>query len=215
MSIRVGQGWDLHRLVAGRSLMLGGVAGRRIVALAGRGNNGGDALAAARLLYGWGADARAVLAHDRERMRPLAREQAAILENIGVRVARAGADLEDEIAGAELVLDGLLGYSGSGAPREDIAPLIRFANRSRAPILAIDLPSGLHPDTGAPQGVAIRAAVTVTLALPKVGLIVTSSPALVGELVLADIGIPAAAHERADLDVARLFRENDLVRVVR
>lgn len=196
-------------------LVLGGVAGRRIVALAGRGNNGGDALAAARLLYGWGADARAVLAHDGERMRPLAREQATILENIGVRVARPGADLEAEIAFAELVLDGLLGYGGSGAPREDIAPLIRAANRSRAPILAIDLPSGLHPDSGEPQGVTIRAAVTVTLALPKVGLMVTSSPALVGELVLADIGIPAAAHERADLDVARLFGDADLVRVLR
>ena len=195
-------------------LMLGGVAGRRIVALAGRGNNGGDALAAVRLLHGWGADARAIIAHDPQRMRPLAREQATTLEKIGVRVARSDT-ADEELVAADLVLDGLLGYSGSGAPREDIAPLIRAANRSRAPILAIDLPSGLHPDSGEPQGVAIRAAVTVTLALPKVGLIVTSSPSLVGELVLADIGIPAAAHERADLDVARLFGESDLVRVVR
>ncbi|MGH2499542.1 MAG: NAD(P)H-hydrate epimerase, partial [Candidatus Limnocylindria bacterium] len=128
---------------------------------------------------------------------------------------RYDADREDELAGAQLVLDGLLGYSGSGAPREDIAPLIRAANRSGAPILAIDLPSGLHPDTGEPLGVAIRAAVTVTLALPKIGLLTTPSRGLVGELILADIGVPAAAHARADLDAGRLFGAGDLVRMIR
>ena len=197
------------------ALMLDGVAGRRIVALAGRGSNGGDALAAARLLYGWGVDARAVLVHEPERLRPVTRAQAQLLGEIGVRVARYRPDAPDELAGAELLLDGLLGYSASGAPRDDVAELIRAANRSRIPILAIDLPSGLDPDTGEPLGVAIRAACTVTLALPKTGLLAPTAAPLVGELVLADIGIPAAAHERPDLDVALLFGRSDLVRIIR
>ncbi len=197
------------------SLMLDGVAGRRIVALAGRGSNGGDALAAARLLYGWGADARAVLVHEPERLRPVTRKQADLLGEIGVRVARYRPNAPDELAGAELLLDGLLGYSASGAPRDDVADLIRHANRSRVPILAIDLPSGLDPDSGEPLGVAIRAACTVTLALPKTGLLAPAAAPLVGELVLADIGIPVAAHARSDLDLALVFGRSDLVRIIR
>ena len=197
------------------ALMLDGVAGRRIVALAGRGNNGGDALAAARLLYGWGADARAVLVHEPERLGPATSAQARLLGDIGVRIVRYRADGPDELSGAALLLDGLLGYGAKGAPRDDVAELIRAANRSRVPILAIDLPSGLDPDTGEPLGVAIRAACTVTLALPKTGLLAPAAAPLVGELVLADIGIPAAAHERPDMDVARLFGRSDLVRIVR
>ncbi|MGH2450128.1 MAG: NAD(P)H-hydrate epimerase, partial [Candidatus Limnocylindria bacterium] len=145
----------------------------------------------------------------------LCRAQAEALERSGVRVGRADPDGADEIAGAELLLDGLLGTSARGAPRDEIAELVRRANRSRVPILAIDLPSGLDPDTGEPLGIAIRAACTVTLALPKAGLLRSPARSLVGELVLADIGIPAAAHERADLDVAALFGQGDLVRIIR
>ncbi|MGH2449789.1 MAG: NAD(P)H-hydrate epimerase, partial [Candidatus Limnocylindria bacterium] len=62
-----------HQVARVARLLLGGTAGRRIVALAGPGNNGGDALAAARHLFGWGADVRAVLSHAREALRPLCR----------------------------------------------------------------------------------------------------------------------------------------------
>ncbi len=204
-----------HQTAVAVRLLLGDVVGKRVVALVGRGNNGADALVAARHLFGWGADARALLAHPLERMRPLGQTHAAAARNAGMRVVSYDPDAPDELAGADLIIDGLLGYSGSGVPREDIAALVRAANRSRVPILALDLPSGLHPDTGAPQGVTIRAACTVTLALPKTGLVVTASRALVGELLLADIGIPAAAYGRADVDPARIFGRGDLVRIIR
>ncbi|HUG56127.1 MAG TPA: NAD(P)H-hydrate epimerase [Candidatus Limnocylindrales bacterium] len=203
-----------HQVARVARLILGGTAGRRIVALAGPGTNGGDALAAARHLFGWGADVRAVLSHEREALRPLCHAQAETLERSGVRVARADPDGVDEMAGADLLLDGLLGTSARGAPRDAIAELIRRANRTGAPILAVDLPSGLDPDTGEPLGIAIRAACTVTLALPKAGLLRPPARPLTGELVLADIGMPAAAHERADLDVAALFGQGDLVRII-
>lgn len=198
---------------AARLLLGGEVTGRRVVALCGRGNNGGDALAAVRLLYGWGADARAVVCGDPGSLRDLPAAQLRALAAIGIRVARLDPDGADEIAGAELLLDGLLGYGATGPPRDEVAVCIRAADRSRVPILAIDLPSGIDPDTGRPRGIAIRATCTVTLALPKAGLVADEAAPLVGQLVLADIGIPAAAYARPD--VASLFERGDLLRILR
>jgi NAD(P)H-hydrate epimerase len=197
-----------HQIAVAARLFLGGVAGKRIVAFAGTGNNGGDALGALRHLSGWGAKVGVVLSGQAERLRPLARRQHDILAKCGV----ANDALADD---ADLLIDGLLGYSVSGPPRGAVADLIRAANASRRPILAVDLPSGLHPDTGEPLGVTIRAAITVTLALPKRGLIATRSHTLVGELLLADIGIPPQAFDRLTIETRGLFESGDLVRIIR
>jgi NAD(P)H-hydrate epimerase len=194
---------------AARAFLGGSVARRRIVALVGSGNNGGDALGAIRHLSGWGADVRAVLSGPADRLRPLARRQHDILAALGLPLANA------DLAGAELIIDGLLGYNVSGPPRDAVADLVRAANASRVPILAVDLPSGMHPDTGEPLGVAVRAAVTATLALPKRGLIETRSRALVGDLLLADIGIPPQAFDRLSIETRGLFESGDLVRIIR
>ena len=163
-----------HQIAVAARLFLGGVAGKKIVAFAGSGNNGGDALGALRHLLGWSANVSAVLSGPPERLRPLARKQHDIL-----------------------------------------ADLIRAANASRLPILAVDLPSGMHPDTGEPLGVTVRAAVTVTLALPKRGLIATRSHALVGELLLANIGLPPQAFDRLGIETRGLFEQGDMVRIIR
>jgi NAD(P)H-hydrate repair Nnr-like enzyme with NAD(P)H-hydrate epimerase domain len=178
-----------RQIAVAARLLLGGVAGKRIVAFAGSGNNGGDAIGALRHLSGWGAEVRAV-------QLGMPRDAAAVDE-------------------ADLLIDGLLGYSTKGAPREPVADLIRAANASRLPILAVDLPSGMHPDTGEPLGVTIRAALTVTLALPKRGLMTTRSQALVGDLLLADIGIPPQAFDRLTIETRGLFDDGDLVRIIR
>ncbi len=198
-----------HQIASAARASLGDVAGRRIVAVSGSGNNGGDALGAIRHLLGWGADVSAILSGPVEKLRPLARRQHDILAKLGVPIGST------ELAGADLIVDGLLGYGVSGPPRGSTADLIRAANASRVPILAVDLPSGLHPDTGEPLGIAIRAALTVTLALPKRGLLETRSRGLVGELLLADIGIPARAYERLGIDARGVFVQGDLVRIIR
>jgi hydroxyethylthiazole kinase-like uncharacterized protein yjeF len=198
-----------HQIAVAARVFLGGVAGKRIAAFVGSGNNGGDALGALRHLSGWGADVRLVLSGPAEHMRPLARRQFDILEKLGL--PRDATAVED----ADLLIDGLLGYSVAGPPRDAVADLIRAANASRLPILAVDVPSGLHPDTGEPLGVAVRAALTVTLALPKRGLIATRSRALVGELLLADIGIPPQAFDRLAIETRGLFESGDLVRIIR
>ncbi len=197
-----------HQIAAAARVFLGGVAGKRIVAFVGGGNNGGDALGALRHLSGWGAILGAVLSGPAERLRPLARRQYDILVKLGL--PRETTAVDD----ADLVIDGLLGYSVSGPPRDAVADLIRAANASRLPILAVDIPSGLHPDTGEPLGVTIRAALTVTLALPKRGLIATPSRALVGELLLADIGIPPHAFDRLTIETRGLFVNGELVRII-
>ncbi|MBU6422600.1 MAG: NAD(P)H-hydrate epimerase [Chloroflexi bacterium] len=197
--------------LAARALLGGTVDGRRVVCLAGSGNNGGDALGAARRLHGWGADVRCVLTGPRDDLHgELNKRQHDIVRRAGIEVA--GPD-DPRLAQAELVVDGLLGYSVRGAPRGSAEALIRGANASGVPILSVDLPSGLDPDTGAPLGAAIRARATVTLGLPKVGLLRMEARPLVGDLLLADIAVPAYAYDRFGIDARGCFVAGDLVRV--
>ena len=213
-----------HQIAVATRLWLGGsVAGRDIVAICGTGNNGGDALAALRHLHGWGAHVEAYLSAPRERLRPLAALQCDVLTRLAVRVHAAPAvpdrDLVERFRRADVQLDGLLGYSASGAPRGEVARLIRLSLAGGRPgqIVAVDLPSGLDPGTGARlgdrAGTTVRAAVTVTLALPKTGLLAPAAREWVGELVLADIGIPPEAYSRIGFDVGEVFGRGDLVRV--
>jgi NAD(P)H-hydrate epimerase len=95
-----------------------------------------------------------------------------------------------------------------------VAKVIDAANASNLPILAVDLPSSIDPDTGAAPGTAIRAAATVTLAQPKPGLLAAGAHRYVGQLVLADIGIPHAAFGRLGVNTWRVFEQGDLVRVL-
>jgi NAD(P)H-hydrate epimerase len=101
---------------------------------------------------------------------------------------------EDRLAGEQpdLIVDALIGYSLTGPPRGTAAELIRWAN-GRAPILSLDVPSGLDATTGEAPGEVARARWTMTLVLPKTGLLDERA----GELVLADIGIPEGVYRRA------------------
>jgi NAD(P)H-hydrate epimerase len=93
---------------------------------------------------------------------------------------------------ADLIVDALIGYSLQAAPRGTAADLIQWANGTGAPILALDVPSGVDATTGETPGDAISPRWTMTLALPKTGLLRAST----GELFLADIGIPEGAYRR-------------------
>jgi NAD(P)H-hydrate epimerase len=203
---------------AARAFLGGSVAGKRIVGLVGTGNNGGDTAGALRHLVNWGARIHAEVAAAQERVHDVTRVQLsrlllATMSPVGI-VHYASQDRPRELE-ADLIIDGLLGYSARGAPRGAGATLIDAANASSLPILAVDLPSGIEPDTGAVPGNAIRAAGTVTLALPKLGLLAAEARAFVGDLLLADIGIPHAAFSRIGIETSRLFIDGDLVRILR
>jgi NAD(P)H-hydrate epimerase len=116
---------------------------------------------------------------------------------------------------ADVVLDAILGYSLDGPPREPEAGLIRAANAHAIPILALDLPSGLDPDSGVPHEPTIRATRTLALALPKVGLLRPEAARQVGELWLADISVPARAYAGFGIAPGPLFDESDLIHIPR
>ena len=204
--------------VAARAFLGGAVAGKRVVGLVGTGNNGGDAAGALRHLLNWGARVHAEFigpdARVRETVRlQLIRLRLAATSEVAIVHDAAPEGMRD--VEADLLIDGLLGYSSHGAPRDPVAALIDAANASHLPILAVDLPSGVDPDSGAVPGTAIRAAATVTLALPKRGLLAAGAQTYVGALILADIGIPHAAFARIGLETRGLFVDGDLVRILR
>jgi NAD(P)H-hydrate epimerase len=195
-------------------LRLPALSRRRVLVLAGRGGNGGGGLAAARRLAIWGAEVSVVLARPVSGLAGAAAHQLAPLRAMGVPIhdpAEAGSLLHR----ADVVLDALLGYSLDGPPREPEAGLIRAANSHDVPIFALDLPSGLDPDRGMPHDPTIRASCTMTLALPKVGLLRPEATESVGELWLADISVPANAYAGFGIDPGPLFAESDLVRIAR
>ena len=196
-----------------RAMVGGDARGRQIVVLAGRGGNGGGGLAAARRLFGWGAAVTVVLAQSQNEMRGVPRQQLTILEWIGVPDGPAANGLFDIFAGADLVIDALIGYSLRGAPAGSVAALIQAANASGRPMLALDLPSGLDGDSGEASNPTIRAMETLTLALPKRGLLAPAARSWVGQLHLADISVPEKVYRRLGLRVGPIFAKSDIISI--
>jgi NAD(P)H-hydrate epimerase len=196
-----------------RTLLGGDARSRRAIVLAGRGGNGGGGLTAARRLAIWGANVSVVLGAERDAFSGVPLHQLRILDNIGVPVREAHPTdaIEAELRSADVILDALIGYSLRGAPREPIASLIRAANAAAPSVVALDIPSGLDGDSGEANDPTIRAAITVTLALPKAGLVKASARDFVGELLLADISVPDLVYQRLGLHVGPIFARADVV----
>ena len=173
-----------------------------VVVLAGPGGNGGGGMVAARHLANRGCTASVVLSEP-DSLTPVPAHQTDILTRMGVPIADAPAE-------ADLVLDALIGYSLHGDPTGRAAALIEWANDQPAPILALDTPSGLDVTTGVAGTPCVRATATMTLALPKIGLIGGQS---VGELYLADISVPPLVYWRFGIDPPRLFDNSGLIRL--
>ena len=176
---------------------------RSVTILCGTGGNGGGAMAAARHLVNRGVDVALTMSGDQARLSPAAGSQHAILHHSSVRWSGEPTD-------ADLIIDGLIGYSLNGAPVGRPAELIDWANEASAPVLSLDSPSGLDVTTGATPGAVIEADATLTLALPKAGLIDSDA---VGTLFLADIGIPSAVYTELGIDTSQPFGTTGLIRL--
>lgn len=181
---------------AGRNLALQAIAclGERwqqanIIVLAGSGGNGGGGICAARHLANRGANVTLCLSSPIERLKEVPGWQRHIFQATpGKEIVIADLLASDEPV--DLIIDALIGYSLRSAPRGDARVLIEWANATDAPVLSLDTPSGVDSTTGETPGEFIQANWTMTLALPKTGLL----PEKTGELILADIGIPAGAY---------------------
>ncbi|MFI7096023.1 NAD(P)H-hydrate dehydratase [Streptomyces lydicus] len=202
---RLPEGTLMQRAAAGLAAacaeLLGRVYGSRVVLLVGSGDNGGDALYAGARLARRGAGVVAVLLSP-ERVH---RGGLAALRRAGGRVS---ADAPRDLAWADLVVDGIVGIGGRGGLRPEAAELARAARES-APVVAVDLPSGVDADSGEVHGDAVRADATVTFGAYKPGLLIDPARERAGALRLVDIGLtlPAEADIEAlqHADVAELL----------
>jgi len=229
-------GRSLARLARERFLE-GDARGRKVAVLAGSGGNGGGALVCARHLHNQGAQVRVMVTRRDRHMSEVAAEQLRILEHMGVEVVGpeglahayepsgdggsiavsgpAGTAVSRPDRQPDLIVDGVIGYSLKGEPRGVAADLIRWANGAGAPVLSLDVPSGLDAASGTAFEPAVLADATMTLALPKEGLRSPGARALVGELYLADISVPPElyAHQDLGLDVGHVFARDSIVRL--
>ena len=183
-------GWQVARFVRERAAVICGV-----------GNNAGDGLAAARHLHRWGRLVR-VCCVDVTRLRgPAARELDA-LGKLGIEVSH---DLKlDE---AEVIVDAIFGTGLSRAPEGKFGEWIESINSFGKPVVAVDVPSGLDADSGVAYAPTVQADVTITLGLPKPGLLKLGSRVLV-----ADIGVPFEAYAAIGIAVPPdLFAKGELV----
>lgn len=200
-------------------LRLGGdLRGRRVSVAVGPGNNGGGGLAAARHLVNRGAVVRVILARPVNRLSAAGRHQLVPLLAMDVECCVAtydvsDAELDDQLTHADAVIDALVGYRLAGEPRGAVAVLIRHLATTSRPVISLDLPTGIDPDSGEPAGIAVRSTATLTLALPKRGLLSTAGRSHAGLVYLADLGLPAALYRRLGIDRATPFAAGRVVRL--
>lgn len=169
----------------------------RIVVMCGRGNNGGDGLVVARHLYNRGARVTVVLLAAATDLRGDAQANLTIAQRLGVPIIESPPTrvLNRLAEDADLIVDGILGTGARGAIRGLSLAAIRAIRRCKGRVVAIDIPSGVSGDDGSVLGEAVRADVTVTFALPKIGLYTYPGRAYCGNIQVADIGIPRALLE--------------------
>ncbi|WP_299532350.1 NAD(P)H-hydrate dehydratase [uncultured Streptomyces sp.] len=212
---RLPEGTLMRRAAAGLAVACGDllrrngrVYGARVLLLVGSGDNGGDTLHAGALLARRGAGVRALLvtpgrAHEGG--------LAALRAAGGTVIDRAG-----EAGTVDLVVDGITGIGGRGGLRPEAAALVRAVTGGHgAPVVAVDLPSGVEADTGEVRGTAVRADATVTFGALKPGLLIDPAAERAGALRLVDIGLGPELPDTPDLealqyaDVAALLPSPD------
>ncbi len=184
--------------------LLNGVKGRNIIVFSGKGNNGGDAFAAARHLHNKGARIFHYVLCKKSEITGDAAINLNILENMGLEITELldGSQLEPvrmQLAVSDAVIDGIFGTGFKGNVSGMAKDTIDIINKANKYVVSIDIPSGVTGETGKVPGICIRATSTVTFALPKVGLLVHPGCEYVGRLVVSDIGIPSTVIDAMDI----------------
>ena len=185
-----------------------GLVDLRVAVVCGKGHNGGDGFVVGRRLAEAGVPAAVYLAAPREEIAGDAGHHLERLEaKAGPVVHPPPEDLTAALTEADIVVDALLGTGLRGPPRPAEARIIDAINDCGRPVVAVDLPSGLQADTGEVAGACVRAALTVTFGLVKVGHLFHPGRAHCGALELVDIGLPESAIARCPATTHLLTRE--------
>jgi len=173
---------------------LGNLTGRSVAIVAGGGNNGGDGLVIARHLAMRGAKVTSFLIADPHKLTHDSAVNLKILRALGHDVRRIAADQVPRLAGqlkaCDLVVDAVGGTGIQGALRGEAAEAVEQINAAGRPVVAVDIPTGLDCDTGEAPGPTVRAEMTVTFLAPKKGFGNPAAKQYLGQLVVADIGVP-------------------------
>lgn len=192
----------------------GGESPPAVLVVAGKGNNGGDGYVIARLLRAKGWQVRTVILAEQDEITGDARTNLDLLDSVSVTFSPPGAGLSALQAGlqwAGLIVDALFGTGLKSEVRGTYAEAIRLINEVETPVVAVDVPSGIHAGSGEVLGVAVQAELTVTFALAKLGHILYPGAEQCGVLRIVDIGIPREVTEAAegvefvDREAARLL----------
>lgn len=194
--------------------ILAGHGGKSVLLIAGTGNNGGDVFAAAAILAGSDLDIEVWICGSQNQIEGDARLHLKKMIQAGI-IPKEVRSANDLLPGTDpdLIIDGLLGTGSKGAPRGFMTPLIEWINAESqyAYVLSIDIPSGMDTDTGTAEGAAVKADITVTIGLPKTGLIRPEALPFTGSVEVVGIGIPAEFMEDvAGCEEAALIDRSDI-----
>ncbi len=173
---------------------LGPSSGKNIVVFCGKGNNGGDGLVIARLLSRNRAKIHVVLLANPKELtqdsRYMYRRLIKSAKSVTIHPEPSEKTIHAVTTKADIIIDALLGAGLSTPVRESYCRAIQIMNTSEAPTIAVDLPSGIHSDSGAAMGTAVNAQTTVTFGVPKIGLYLGDAIDHAGTITTVDIGIP-------------------------
>ncbi|MBP1695247.1 MAG: NAD(P)H-hydrate dehydratase [Deltaproteobacteria bacterium] len=189
---------------------------KKIAIIAGKGNNGGDGFVIARYLLNQGVSVRVYLLTDPKGLRGDAETNFNIFQRmkgevISVPSSKDYVKVKKDLEKFDILVDGIFGTGLDAEVRGYYREVIDHLNTLQRPIVAIDIPSGLDADTGKPLGTAIRASLTVTFGLPKVGHLIPPGIDYVGEVKVIDIGIPKRLVEDEKIPT-HLLEEKEIKR---
>lgn len=179
---------------------------QKIVVLAGTGGNGGGGICAARHLANHGADIKVCITEP-NKLKDVIAYQLHILKSTNAKIISID-ELHNEKP--DLIIDAIIGYNLNGEPRGKSLELIKWAESKLSLKISLDIPSGIDATTGEKYKYFVKPDLTLTLALPKTGLL----PDLVGELYLGDIGIPEKVFKRIVANYKNPFQEKYYVKLI-
>ena len=181
----------------------------RIAIFCGKGNNGGDGFVVARLLTEKEADVDIYLLGEKSEISGDAKVNLDRVRNMGLKVKEISSrDQINNPLGVDIIVDAIFGTGIKGSVRGFPAEVIDLINSSEGTVVAVDTPSGLNTDTGEVEGPCVRAEMTATMGLPKLGLLLFPGKECVGKLEIVDIGVPPEVIEKAGITIEYVERED-------
>uniref|UniRef100_A0A7C4YGF8 Bifunctional NAD(P)H-hydrate repair enzyme n=1 Tax=candidate division WOR-3 bacterium TaxID=2052148 RepID=A0A7C4YGF8_UNCW3 len=174
---------------------------KKVLIVAGKGNNGGDGFVVARHFFNEGCKVSLILLCDKEDLKGDALTEFKIIQKLGIDYIRFKKmeELNKEIESSDIIVDAIFGTGFKGKPDNEIKEIIKAINESGKPVFSIDIPSCVDGDNGNVEDVAVKAIATCTMGFIKKGLLFYPGREYAGEIYIGDIGIPEKCIEKFNI----------------